>query len=257
MLLNEQVAIITGGGRGIGRAIVHRFAQEGAAVVIADLDEETGRATQQQVAAAGGTARFHHIDVAEMAEVEALVAQTVECFGRLDIMVTNAGITGENGPFLDVSQELWERILRVNQTAVFLCAQAAARVMVQARRGSIINISSVNGLVPQPRCIAYAAAKSAVESMTRSMAAELAPYEIRVNVIAPGPIQSNRPDDPPARPKPTTLLNRSGLPREVAAVAAFLASDEASYITGERIAVDGGKLVNGYTIYDVARPAME
>jgi NAD(P)-dependent dehydrogenase (short-subunit alcohol dehydrogenase family) len=130
----------------------------------------------------------------------------------------------------------------------------AARVMATARQGSIINISSVNGLVPQPHCVAYAAAKAAVESITRSMAIDLAPYNIRVNTIAPGPIQSHLPDEAPPRPTDLVLLGRTGLPAEIAAAALFLASDESSYITGERIGVDGGKLVNGYRIYGVERP---
>lgn len=256
MLLNEKVAIVTGGGRGIGRAIVRRFAQEGASVVIADVDEETGRAVQEEVTASGGIALFSRCDVADRDQVEATVAGAVEQFGQLDILVNNAGITGENGPFLEVSQETWDRILRVNQTALFICGQVAGRVMADARQGCIINISSVNGLVPQPRVIAYAAAKAAVESMTRSMAIDLAPYNIRVNAIAPGPIQVNLPDDAPTRPIDTVLLGRTGLPAEVAAAAAFLASDQASYITGERIAVDGGKLVNGYTIYGEKLPRL-
>lgn len=256
MLLNDKIAIVTGGGRGIGRAIVRRFAEEGAGVVIADVNEEAGRATQDEVTASGGRALFLPCDVADRAQVEAAVARTTQEFGRLDILVNNAGITGENGPFLEVSQETWDRIVRVNQTSLFVCGQVAGRVMAAARSGCIINISSVNSVVPQPRVIAYAAAKAAVDSMTRSMAIDLAPYNIRVNSIAPGPIQVGVPDDAPTRPIDTTLLGRTGLPAEVAAAAAFLASDQASYITGERIAVDGGKLVNGYTIYGEKLPRL-
>ncbi|MEZ4866075.1 MAG: SDR family oxidoreductase [Caldilineaceae bacterium] len=253
MRLQDNVAIVTGGGRGIGRAIAKRFAQEGARVVIAEQNADDGRRTAAEIVQSGGDARFYQTDVTQRASVEALVAETVQQWGRLDILVNNAALLGENGPFLDVAQEVWDRVIQVNQTGVFICSQVAARVMAQTRRGVIINISSVNGLVPQPHCVAYAAAKAAVESITRSLASDLAPYNIRANVIAPGPIQSREADDAPPRPNPHTLLGRNGLAAEVANVALFLASAEASYITGERIAVDGGKLINGYQIYGVAR----
>ncbi|HXF62197.1 MAG TPA: glucose 1-dehydrogenase [Caldilineaceae bacterium] len=257
MRLLDRVAIVTGGARGIGRAIVKCFAQEGARVVIADLESEAAETTCREVAAAGGDAFFVHTDVGDRGQVDALIAQTVQRYARIDILVNNAALLGENGHFLDVPVETWERVIRVNQSGVFHCAQAAARVMARARRGNIINISSVNGLTPQPRAVAYAAAKAAVESLTKSMAIDLAPYGIRVNAIAPGPIQSHQPDDAPPRPTDLTLLGRTGLPGEIAAVALFLASDESSYITGERIGVDGGKLLNAYRIYGIARPEIK
>lgn len=254
MRLRERVAIVTGGGRGIGRAIVHAFAREGAAVMIADQDAGHGETTCAEVQAAGGTAAFVRTDVADRTAVEALVQTTLDTYGRIDILVNNAAILGENGPLLEVSQEVWERVIAVNQTGVFICSQVVGRVMVQARRGNIISISSVNGQVPQPRCVAYAAAKAAVESITISLAEDLAPYGIRANCIAPGPIQSRAADDEAPWPSEAVLLGRAGLPSEIAAVAVFLASDESSYITGQRIAVDGGHLINGYRIYGVARP---
>jgi 3-oxoacyl-[acyl-carrier protein] reductase len=254
MPLEGKIAIITGGGHGIGRAIARRFAHEGASVVIAELDAQRGEQVRQEILSEGGAALSIPTDVSRTADLEALVAATVESFGQIDILVNNAAILGENGPFLEVTEEVWERVIRVNQTAVFLGSQLVARVMARARRGSIINISSTNGLVPQPRCVAYGASKAAVESITRSMAIDLAPYNIRVNTIAPGPIQSYLPDDQPPRPTDSVLLGRAGLPAEIAAAALFLASDESSYITGERIGVDGGKLVNGYAIYGQERP---
>lgn len=254
MRLQDKIAIVTGGGRGIGRAIAKGFAQEGAKVVIAELDAESGETTCSEILATDGVALFVKTDVSSREEVGFLTDKTVEQFGGIDVLVNNAGLLGANGPFLDVSQEVWDRVIRVNQTAIFICAQMVGRIMAQGSGGSIINISSVNGLVPQPHCCAYAAAKSAVESLTRSMAEDLAPYNIRANAIAPGPIQSHAPDDAPPRTTDATLLGRTGLPREIAAVAVFLASDESSFITGERIAVDGGKLVNGYRIYDIERP---
>lgn len=254
MKLESQVAIVTGGGRGIGRAIAKLFAQEGAAVVIAELDAERGAATAQEITAMGGKARFIATQVADRASVDAMVQATVDDFGRIDILVNNAAILGENGPFLEVAQEVWERVIGVNQSGVFNCSQAVGRVMAQARRGNIINIGSVNSFVPQPRCIAYGAAKAAILGMTISIAEDLAPYGIRVNAIAPGPIQSNTPDDVPPRPSDSTLLGRAGLPSEIATVALFLASDESSYVNGQCIKVDGGMLNNGYRIYQLARP---
>jgi 3-oxoacyl-[acyl-carrier protein] reductase len=254
MQLAGRVAIVTGGGRGIGRAIVKRFAQAGAKVVVAEVNRETGEATVNDVRAAGGIAHFVQTDTGDRAAVDAMVQETVDTFGELHILVNNAGLTGENGHFLEVSQETWDRVIRVNQTGVFHCGQAAARVMAQAGYGVFINLSSVNGEVPQARCAPYAASKAAVESITKSMAIDLAPYGIRANAIAPGPIQTHEPEDAPPRANQHTLLNRNGLTAEIAAAALFLASDESSYITGQTLLVDGGKLTNSYAIYGVARP---
>jgi NAD(P)-dependent dehydrogenase (short-subunit alcohol dehydrogenase family) len=254
MRLANKVAIITGGGRGIGRAIAKQFAQEGACVVIAQRDPVSGQATASEVNSLGGQARFEPTDVGRREDVEALVAATVAAFGGIDILVNNAAILGENGPLLELDEETWERVIRVNLTGVFLCSQLVGRVMADAGSGCIINISSTNGHIPQPRCAAYAAAKGGVELLTRSMAVDLAAYGIRVNTIAPGPVQSRDPDDAPPRPTELTLLGRAALPSEVATVAAFLASDEASFINGDCIVVDGGTLVNGYRLYGRPHP---
>jgi 2-deoxy-D-gluconate 3-dehydrogenase len=249
MLLKDKTAIITGGGRGIGRAIAKRLACEGARVIIAQRSRQRGEETREEIVAAGGSAAFVRTDVSKQEDVERLMEETLETFATLDILVNNAALTGENGPFLEVSYETWRQVIDVNLTGVFLCSQVAARVMAEGQGGSIINISSTNGLVPQPRCCAYGAAKGGMEILTRGMATDLAPHNIRVNVVAPGPIQSHAPDDAPPRESTITLLGRTGLSEEVAAAVAFLASSEASFITGERIAVDGGTLVNGYTTY--------
>jgi 3-oxoacyl-[acyl-carrier protein] reductase len=254
MKLESQVAVVTGGARGIGRAISKIFAQEGAAVVIADLNEERGQATAQEIVDAGGRAIFIATQVADRANVEAMVERVVAEFGRIDILVNNAAILGENGPMLEVSQETWDRVIAVNQTGVFICSQVVGRVMAEQRRGNIINIGSTNSFVPQPRCVAYGAAKAAILGMTISFAEDLAHYGIRVNAIAPGPIQSSLPDDAPPRPSKSALLGRAGLPSEIATVALFLVSDESSYVNGQVISVDGGTLVNGFNIYQIARP---
>jgi len=254
VLLEGKVAIVTGGGRGIGRAIAKRFAAEGAKVVIAQRDRPSGERTCQEIEQVGGTALFVETDVSKREAVEHLVQETVQRFGRIDILANNAGLMGINGPFLEVTQEEWDRMLAINLTGVFMCSQAAARVMARGGGGSILNVTSVNGFVPQPQCCAYGAAKGGVEILTRSMATDLAPYNIRVNAIAPGPIQSRSPDDEPPHPNNMTLLGRAGLPREVAEAALFLVSDESSFVTGQSLAVDGGTMVNAYALYGAPRP---
>jgi 3-oxoacyl-[acyl-carrier protein] reductase len=209
-----------------------------------------------EIAATGGKALFVHTQVAERASVEAMIHRIVMDFGRIDILVNNAAILGANGHVLEVTQEVWDRVIAVNQTGVFICSQLAARVMAEARQGAIINIGSVNSYVPQPTAVAYGAAKAAILGMTVIFAEDLAPYNIRVNCIAPGAIQSDMPDDAPPQPLDRALLGRSGLTREIASVALFLASDDASYINGQVITVDGGLLINGYSIYGAQRPQL-
>ena len=253
MVLKDKTAIITGGGRGIGRGIARRFADEGAQVVLAERDRASGERTQEEIVKAGGTALFVQTDVAQRDAVERLVAVVSERFGRIDILINNAGIAGLNGPFLELTQETWDRVVGVNLTGVFNCSQAAGRVMAAQGGGNIIHISSINGFVPQPFCAAYGAAKGGVETLTKSMATDLAPHKIRVNTIAPGPIVVDRRDGEPPHRDELTLLGRHGLPAEIASAAVFLASDESRFVNGHTLVVDGGTLSNGYNIYRAAR----
>ncbi|MBT3346760.1 MAG: 3-oxoacyl-ACP reductase FabG [Gemmatimonadetes bacterium] len=247
--MKDKVAIVTGSGRGIGRRIVERFVREGAAVVIAEVDTATGEDVCRQVVADGGKALFVQTDVASQASVQDMVEKGVEEFGRIDTLVNNAAATGHRGDFLDVDLQTWERILAITQTGVFLCSQEVARVMAASGGGSIVNISSVNGLIPQPRNWAYGSAKGGVLALTRGLATELTCHGIRVNAIAPGAIQSELPPGVEPKPAPMALMGRNGRPEEIAAAALFLASDEASYITGQVLVVDGGAMVNGHNIY--------
>lgn len=249
MKLQDRIAVITGAGRGIGRGIADRFVAEGATVVIAEIDAETGAATAADIEAAGGRALFVETDVADRASVDRMVQTVVERFGGLHVLVNNAGLTGYDGAFLDLPAERWERILQVNQTGVFHCSQAAARVMADAGTGAILHITSVNGVVPMPRCAAYGAAKGALIALTRAMATDLAGAGIRVNAIAPGAIQVESGTDAEPQQDDMALAGRFGLPAEIAAAAAFLCSDDASYITGHVLPVDGGLLVNAWNLY--------
>lgn len=241
MLLEDKVAVVTGGARGIGKAIAQRFIAEGARVVIGDVLDEEGARTEAEL---GATCRYRHCDVGERPEAEALVAMAVSEFGGVDVCVNNAGILVRGG-ILELSEEDFDRVLRVNMRGVFLVSQAAARQMVKAGRGgAIVNMSSINALVAIPNQTAYTTSKGAVHQLTTSMAVQLAEHGIRVNAIGPGTIETDMTvgysTDPVVMSR--TPLGRPGQPSEIASIAAFLASDEASYVTGQTIYADGGRL---------------
>jgi len=254
MRLQGKVAIVTGAARGIGLAIAQRFVKEGAQVALADrlsaeVATEAGRL--------GPAALAIPADVGDAGEVRHMVSRTVERFGRLDCMVSNAAVQAEI-PFLDLTEEEFDRVIRVNLKGTFLCGQTAARQMVQSgTRGTIINMSSVNAVVAHPVLVHYAASKGGIAMLTKGMAVSLAPHGIRVNGIGPGtvntPINANFFSMPGMidRFLMRTPLGRIAESDEIASVAVFLASDEASYVTGTTIYADGGRLaLNGV----MARP---
>jgi glucose 1-dehydrogenase len=253
--LKDKVAVVTGAAQGIGLAIAERFAREGAKIAIGDINAEKGRAAAQKLASGGAKAVFEEGDVGYREQAEALIARAAAEFGRVDILVNNAGIT-HNAEFLDVSEEDFDRVLRTNLKSAFFCGQAAARKMVkQGEGGAIINMASVNAILAIPNQVPYAVSKGGMNQLTRVMAIGLARYRIRVNAIGPGTILTElsrtsvlKDEEATRTVMSRTPIGRFGEADEVAGVALFLASDDASYITGQTIYPDGGRLALNYTV---------
>ena len=256
MQLENKVAIVTGGARGIGLAIAKRYAAEGARVVIADVDGSAGEAAAN--ALDGGCGRFVLTDVGERRDAGNVVAQAYRLFGGLDILVNNAGII-HGADFLDIEEADFDRVLRTNLKGAFLVGQAAARQMVAQVRagkppGTIINMSSINAVVAIPNQVPYCVSKGGLAQLTKVMALSLAPYGIRVNAIGPGSIMTDIlkavATDRDAKRKilARTPLGRIGDPEEIASIAVFLASRDSSYISGQTIYADGGRLGLNYVV---------
>jgi NAD(P)-dependent dehydrogenase (short-subunit alcohol dehydrogenase family) len=250
MRLADRVAIVTGGGSGIGRAIALAFAREGAHL-LGDVDGERARAVAEEVRADGGAAVPVAVDVANSVALAALVERAVSAFGRLDIMVNNAGTTAL-APAEELAETDWRRVVDVNQTAVFLGSQIAARQLIrQGSGGTIINISSMYGRRAVPLRVAYCTTKAAVIAMTEVLAVEWAKYRIRVNAICPGFTETELFRSVNAQAAEELVsrvpLRRLAQPSEIASVAVFLASEEASFVTGHALVVDGGWLPYGGT----------
>ena len=255
--LENKVAIVTGGAQGIGYAIAERFALEKAKVVIADVDDEAGEAAENDLRRIN-TARYIRCDVAAKLDIHNLMASTLDEFGTIDILVNNAGIVA-GGDFLEISEEDFDRVIGVNLKGAFLCGQAAARHMVDRVKeghepGSIINMSSVNAVFAIANQVPYSVSKGGINQLTKVMALALAPWRIRVNAIGPGSIMTkilqSVANDKAAMDRilSRTPLGRIGDPQEIAGIAAFLASQDASYITGQTIYADGGRLPLNYTV---------
>jgi len=247
--LGNTVCIVTGGAQGIGEACVRRFAGEGAKVVIADVDDLRGEALAAELGL-----NYLHCDVGDKLDVDALVAQTVAWYGRIDVLVNNAGIFKADD-FLDVTEDDFDAVLRVNIKGSFLMGQAVAREMVLKGRGNIVNMSSVNAVLTIPSIASYNVSKGGINQLTRVMALSLADKGIRVNAVAPGTIATElaaravlTSEEAKARILSRTPMKRLGEPSEIADVVAWLVSDAASYVTGEIVTVDGGRMTLNYTV---------
>jgi NAD(P)-dependent dehydrogenase (short-subunit alcohol dehydrogenase family) len=245
--LREKVSIVTGAGSGIGRGISLLFAKEGSKVVVADIVPEGGQETVKMIEAMGGEAVFMETDVSKAAEVAQMVKLAVDKYGKLSILCNNAALIRVEPPlFTDLPEEDWSRIIDVNLKGVFLCCKYAVPEMIKGGGGAIVNISSIAGLIKSPN-FSYAASKGGVISLTRSLALQLADYNIRANVICPGSIDT--PGVAAVRKRghykydlAARLIQKKGTPEDIAYAAVYLASEEASYVTGSVFAIDGGTL---------------
>jgi NAD(P)-dependent dehydrogenase (short-subunit alcohol dehydrogenase family) len=249
--LKSRVAIVTGGGRGLGEATIRRFASEGAAVVVADLDMEGAAAVARSIADAGGRSEAVQVDVTKRSDVERLVARAIDTFGQVDIMATFAGVA-LFGPILEFDDDRWEKQLAVNVTGTYLCAQVAARAMIERKYGRIITVSSVMGQRSGDRRVSYGTTKGAVIAFTKQFASEIGGHGVTVNSIAPGPVETElwlKANPNAQRTRDVYLQNipagRLGRPEDIASAAFLLASDDAAYITGQILNVDGGFNASG------------
>ncbi|MCP5145980.1 MAG: SDR family oxidoreductase [Gammaproteobacteria bacterium] len=245
-MLKDKTALVTGGGAGIGRAIAERYAREGATVIVTDFNDDAGQQTVADITRAGGNASYEHLNVCNSAEHDALIAKIVMQHGRLDVACNNAGISGAMVPLVEMTDAQWLEVINTNLSGVFFGIRAQCRAMSSAGGGAIVNISSILGQVGFPATVAYTAAKHGVVGMTQTAAIEYGAQGVRVNAVGPTFIKTswinNIPPDLQSDLLARHPLARFGEAEEVAALALWLSSDEASYITGAYYPVDGGYL---------------
>ena len=252
--LSNRIAVVTGSGWGIGRAIAHAIAAAGAHVVVAEVDEEAGRSTVASIASEGGSASFGKCDVSNVESVKALMSDVGERFGAIDILVNNAGIAGSAAPVDLFDDDVWERVISIDLSGVYRCTKYAVPYLEKSGHAAIVNIASTFGMVGAPQTPAYAAAKGGVINLTRQFAVDLTPRGIRVNAVSPGYVDNDMgrrgatmaPEDAAARWQARNDLaamqpiGRQAATSEIANVVRFLVSDQASFMTGAIVPVDGG-----------------
>ncbi len=241
--IEDRVAIVTGAAKGIGEAIAIRYGQEGAKVVVADIAGDGAKAVADAINSAGGTAIATTTDVSDQDSVKQMFATALAEFETVDILVNNAGLISPMKHFLEADKAWWDMIIGVNLTGTFLCSLEAAHLMARKKSGAIINLSS-GGATRAHRCfVAYDATKGGIEAMSRAMALDLGPYGVRVNILTPGSIDTTGMGAEDLALRGTNVpLARIGKPDDMVGAAVFLASDDAQYITGQSIVVDGGML---------------
>jgi 2-dehydro-3-deoxy-L-rhamnonate dehydrogenase (NAD+) len=243
--LPEKVAIVTGAARGIGFAIADRLSRAGARVVVADIDKESAVAAVEQLHESGAEAVEEVADITKPEQVEAMVERTIGAFGKLDVLINNAGITGSDASLSKITDEDWERVLKLNLTATFYCCRAAIARMREQQSGAVVNVASISGKEGNPNMIPYSVSKAGVICLTKALAKEVIHDGVRVNCVAPAVIETPLLDQ--LRPEAIEYMRskipmgRMGRAEEVAAVVHFLASDDASFVTGQCYDVSGGR----------------
>ena len=242
--MNDQITIVTGAARGIGRAIAERFGAEGANVILADIETESAELVAEGIIKAGGKASVITTDVSDEAQVDSLFDHVMDTHGSLDVLVNNAGKISPVKHVLEVDKAWWDALIGVNLTGTFMCSRRAAHMMARQGSGSIINMSSGGGTKAHRAFVAYDASKGGIEAMTRAMALDLGPYGVRVNCLVPGFINTYDASEKVQQEQGDIVpLGRMGVAEDMAGSAVFLASPDAAYITGQRIVIDGGVLV--------------